>query len=121
MKDKDKGSIMLDKDLYKDNVQPLRAITGGKDIDGPWILNREEGDMIVCKDISREGMLDFNLGVFTIVHMTDKSVRLVNPQLRIDTRVDPVRFCNRYGFVEVLWKVDLNTFLEKEDTDGEIS
>src|SRR5258705_4797612 len=107
-------------DLKRDNVlQFNKGFDSGMDGEGPWILRQELGAIIVVKDMDPQHQKDFTLGVFTIVHKTDKSVRIANPQRQIDERVDPIRFCKRFSLVEVLGIVDLESVSHGEESDTE--
>lgn len=106
------------------NVIPFKPqiITGGIGGDGPWLLDQPEGAMIVCKEMLDERMQpsrQISCPVFTILHKTDKSVRLVNPQRGFDDRVEPTRFCARYNLIEILCIVDLNSIMKEDTNDSE--
>lgn len=87
--------------LEVDNKIGLKLITGGKDSDGPWLMNLEQGTIFVIRDLGDPR--NFNLGQFQLVSKTEKSVLLyTNIGGKILTRVDPSRFCQRYSLVEIL-------------------
>jgi len=109
-----RGTLEVEK---RDNVVPFSLDSIGDD-NRPWILKQELGAMIVIKDMSPQHLQDFAGGVFTIVHKTEKSVRIVNPQKGIDERIIPDRFCRRYALVEVLCTVDLDSIIEEVNKDG---
>lgn len=103
-----KGKIEAMEDNNK--VVPLLQLASSRG-DGPWLMDQPEGAMIVIRDNDLAHQKDFNLPVFTIVHKTDRTVRICNPTANIDSRVDPVRFCNRYSLVEVLCIVDIPSIM----------
>lgn len=111
---------LLSEEKNKDNVVPFARpslITGGMDGTGPWLMNMPLGAMVEV--IDRVNRKDFRLPVFTILHKTDKSVRIVNPQHNIDDRVDPTRFCNQYDFVSILCIVDIDSVIKGIEEEKE--
>lgn len=98
-------------------ITPFRPklLTGGKGPTGyaDWLSEMKTGSVFLVKNLQQKS---FVLGQFHLLHKLERAIHLMNNMdqgQEVHMWVDPLEFCQQFGFVEIL--------MEPEDEDDQLN